>query len=59
MTDLLAVLGPAGGVAVLAVMAIVPLLLDLPQRRRAPVPELVVPRQRTAHPERRAVPAGR
>lgn len=35
MTNLLTLLGSAGGLALLAVMAVVPLLLDLPQRRSA------------------------
>jgi hypothetical protein len=32
ITDLLTVLGSAAGIAVLAVMALAPALLDLPQR---------------------------
>ncbi|MBW0133498.1 hypothetical protein [Pseudonocardia abyssalis] len=48
MTNLVTVLGSAGGVALLAVMAIVPLLLDLPRRR--PTPVVPLPRQRTSEP---------
>lgn len=38
ITHLLTVLGAAAGVAVLALMALAPTLLDLPQRRRPPTP---------------------
>jgi hypothetical protein len=34
ITELLTLLGSAAGIAVLALMAVAPALLDLPQRRR-------------------------
>jgi hypothetical protein len=54
ITDLFTVLGSAAGVAVLAVMALTPSLLDLPQRRRTPAVEVIVPEPRG--PSERLVP---
>jgi hypothetical protein len=47
ITDLFTVLGSAAGIAVLAVMALAPTLLDLPQRRpRQSGVEVSVPQPR-------------